>query len=168
MGNMIVTWWEAVGEFPGKKGNQLLKRMEFEYAVYPHKGNWEEGEVYAEARRHNAPAILYQVTGGAKGTLPLEQAFLEVENRNLQVSAFKKSEDRNSLILRVYNPSGADLRSRISLTVPGVKITRMLECNLNEEQTGERLTVTGNCFHVNVKPSGIATYEIITDENQGK
>lgn len=161
MGNMIVTWWEAVGEFPGKMGSQLLRKMEYEYAIYPHKGNWEDAEVYAEARKLNAPVMAYQVSGGCEGKLPLEQGFLSVSDKNLQVSAFKKAEDRDSLILRVYNPTSQPIQAEISLTVPGADVKEVITCNMNEERTEEVLTVENNCFTVNVGVNKIRTYELI-------
>lgn len=161
MGNMIVTWWEAVGEFPGKMGSQLLRKMEYEYAIYPHKGNWEEAETYAEARRLNAPVMTYQVSGGRKGTLPLEQGFLKVDNKNLVVSAFKKAEDRDSLILRVYNPTSQPITTDVKLTVPGVDVKEVITCNMNEERTDKTLAVTDNCFTVTVGVNEIGTCEIV-------
>lgn len=161
VGNMIVTWWEAVGEFPGKTGSQLLRKMEYEYAIYPHKGSWEEAEVYAEARKLNAPVMVYQAVGAGKGTLPPQQGFLRVEDTNLQVSAFKKAEDRDSVILRVYNPTGRQITTRIELTVPGAEPKKVLECNLNEERTGKTCAVTDNCICVTVGVNEIYTVEIL-------
>lgn len=161
MGNMIVTWWEAVGEFPGKMGSQLLRKMEYEYAIYPHKGNWEEAGVYAEARKLNAPVMAYQVSGGCEGKLPLEQGFLRVSDKNLQVSGLKKAEDRDSLILRVYNPTSQPIQAEISLTVPGADVKEVITCNMNEERTEEVLAVENNCFTVNLGVNKISTFEII-------
>ena len=160
MGNMIVTWWEAVGEFPGKKGSQLQREMEFEYAIYPHKGNWEEAETYAEARKLNTPVMTYQVAGGKGGTLALEQELLHIDNRNLQVSAFKKSEDRDSLILRVYNPTGQTIHSQVRLSVPGFEVQEVTECNLNEEQTEIKYPVHANVWETEVGSNEIKTFEI--------
>lgn len=161
MGNMIVTWWEAVGEFPGMKGSQLQRCMEFEYAIYPHKGNWEQAETYAEARKLNTPVMTYQVTGGGTGNLPLEQEFLQIGDRNLQISAFKKSEDRESLILRVYNPTGKAIDTQIRLSVPEFEIREVTECNLNEEATAVTCPVNGNVWEANVGVNEIKTYEIM-------
>ena len=161
MGNMIVTWWEAVGEFPGKKGSQLQRKMEFEYAIYPHKGSWEEAQIYTEARKINTPVMIYQVTGGKGGSLPLEQEFLRIDSKNLQVSAFKKSEDRESLTLRVYNPTGKVIRTQIGLNVPGFKAGRVTECNMNEEPTEITCAVTDNVWETEVGVNEIKTFEIV-------
>ena len=89
MGNMIVTWWEAVGVFPKQNGSQLQRTMEFEYSIYPHDGTWDKGLVYREAEQLNAPVTTYQVTPHSSGTLPQEHSFLTVEPENLMMSAFK-------------------------------------------------------------------------------
>lgn len=164
MGNMIVTWWEAVGEFPGKMGSQLLRKMEYEYAIYPHKGNWEEAEVYAEARRLNAPVMTYQVSGGKKGTMPLEQGFLKVGDKNLVISAFKKAEDRDSLILRVYNPTSKAITTDVNLTVPGIIVEKLIVCNMNEEPTEQIVEVAENQASVTVGVNEITTFEIIVEK----
>ncbi|MDD3337474.1 MAG: glycoside hydrolase family 38 C-terminal domain-containing protein [Lachnospiraceae bacterium] len=161
MGNMIVTWWEAVGVFPGKKGSQLQRRMEFTYAIYPHKGNWEEAGTYAEARHLNAPAMPYQVMGGKGGSLPLECGFLKIEDRNLQVSAWKKCEDRDSVLLRVYNPTSKLIHTKISLTAPGVETESVIICNMNEERTDEQVICKDNGWFAEVGVNEIQTYEII-------
>ena len=161
MGNMIVTWWEAVGEFPGKKGSQSLRKMEFEYAIYPHVGNWEQAGTYEEARRLNAPVMAYQVMGGNSGTLPLEHSFLEIKEHNLQVSALKKAEDRNTVILRLFNPCAQTVSSDVSLTLPGVTVKTVQECNLNEEPMGEAVVVENNRWTVSLTPNEIKTIEIV-------
>ncbi|MEG1873598.1 MAG: glycoside hydrolase family 38 C-terminal domain-containing protein, partial [Ruthenibacterium sp.] len=46
MGNMIVTWTEAVGEFDDQIGSQVLRPLAYDYGLYPHKGNWVSGDVY--------------------------------------------------------------------------------------------------------------------------
>lgn len=161
MRNMIVTWWEAVGEFPGKKGSQLLRKMEFEYAIYPHKGNWEAAGTYEEARRLNAPAMTYQVTGTVGGILPLEQQFMKISDNNLQVSAFKKCEDNDDLILRVYNPTSRIITSEVQLTVPGTVIKEVIECNLNEDCTETVCVVRDNSWTADVKVNEIKTYKIV-------
>ena len=105
--------------------------------------------------------MAYQVSGGCEGKLPLEQGFLNVSDKNLQVSAFKKAEDRDTLILRVYNPTSQPIQAEISLTVPGVDVKEVITCNMNEERTEEVLAVENNCFKVNVSVNEIKTYEVI-------
>lgn len=118
---------------------------------------------YAEARRLSTPAMTYQVMGGQRGDLALEQGFFAVSDKNLQISALKKAEDRDSIILRVFNPTDAVMETGVSLTVPGVTIGKVVECNLNEEHTGKEIPVTNNSFKVAVGINKIKTYEMIME-----
>lgn len=166
MGNMIVTWWEAVGEFPGKDGSQLQRTMEFDYAVYPHRGNWEQAQVYEQAHRLNNSASVYQIMGDGNGNLPLEQSFLELSEKNIQISAMKKCEDRDNLILRLYNPTASTVCTKVRLTIPGVTIRKVYECSLNEERESQKTAVKENCWTAGLEANQIKTYEIIATDDK--
>ena len=49
--NMIVTAWESVGIFPKQLGSQLLQKLNYKYAIYPHSGDWAEGQAFSEAEK---------------------------------------------------------------------------------------------------------------------
>ena len=138
MGNMIVTWWEAVGRFADQTGSQLLRDMEFEYSIYPHDGDWAKGGVYAEAEKLNRPPAAYQVTPHKLGKLPRRHSFYSVQPDNLIVSAFKKAEDRESCILRVFNPTGKAIKGEIKFAAP-VKAAYLTDMN---ETRREKIAVT--------------------------
>ena len=159
MGNMIVTWWEAVGIFPDQDGSQLLRKMTFDYALYPHSGDWAEGGVYAEAEGLNVPAAPFQFSApiGKTGSLGPEESFYSVEPANLIVSTFKQAQDRNSCILRVFNPTNEILCGEVRLKAPlrAAYLTDMNETRLSDlELTGESLIV------VEIKPGKIVTIEL--------
>ncbi len=52
------------------KGSQCLGKSTYNLALYPHKGDWQNGEVYKEALNFNNPLSLVQ-TGKANGKLPI-------------------------------------------------------------------------------------------------
>lgn len=164
MGNLIVTWWEAVGVFPDQKGSQLLRKMSFDYAIYPHKGNWQEGGVYEQARSFNTPPLTYQLIGGQAGTLPLQQSFFEIHDRSLQISAFKKAEDRDTIVLRVYNPTDDTLTTTAQLHVPDVSLREVYACNLNEVRQ-EALPVEHGQWTIQLSSNQIMTYELVTESS---
>jgi mannosylglycerate hydrolase len=157
MGNMIVTWWEAVGVFSGKDGSQLLRTMEFEYSIYPHEGDWKQADVYGEAEKLNVPVAMYQISGSTAGTLPEKLGFLSVEPENLILSAFKKAEDRNSYILRLFNPTAEALSGKIKLAA---NIKEAFITNLDEERiTGLQLKA-GELF-IEAESNKIITVEVV-------
>jgi mannosylglycerate hydrolase len=125
MGNMIVTWWEAVGVFPDQDGSQLQRKMTFDYALYPHDGAWADAEVYAEAEALNVPLAPFQLTSnGQGGELPSESSLYAVEPANLVVSALKQAQDLDSCILRVFNPTNETIEGRIRSSRRGSPLLR--------------------------------------------
>ena len=159
MGNMIVTWWEAVGVFPKQGGSQLQRTMEFEYSIYPHDGAWDKGLVYKEAEMLNGPVVPYQVTPHAKGTLPKEHSFVSIEPANLIMSALKQAEDSESVILRLFNPTGNTIEGKVIMPKPAKKAYVV---NLNEDRQLELpLGSDPGVIEVSVKQNKIVTIEVI-------
>ncbi|MBT3193404.1 MAG: alpha-mannosidase [Verrucomicrobia bacterium] len=158
MGNMIVTWWEAVGIFPDQSGSQLQRKMTFDYALYPHAGDWAEGEVYAEAEALNVPIAPFQITSNAQaGTLPPETSFYSVEPSNLIVSAFKQSQDRDSCIMRLFNPTGEAIKGTIRL---GAAVNAAYLTDLNETRLSDLALMDGGTVSVEAAPGKIMTVEL--------
>jgi len=74
----------------------------FEYAIYPHAGDWEEAESYKIAHGFNAPLMVAQ-SGISKGTLPMEMSFVETGADGFVVTAVKKAENDEALVVRGFN-----------------------------------------------------------------
>jgi len=156
MGNMIVTWWEAVGRFEDQDGSQVQRKMSFRYAIYPHDGDWQKSEVYHEASIHNTAPAAYQMCGGNKGDLPLSNSSVSISNYNLVLSALKRSEKGDGLILRVFNPTGEELKATVTT---GFILQSIWECNLAEVRQNE-LKATKQSFDIVCGSGKIMTYEI--------
>lgn len=102
-------------------GRYGLGRHVARYAVVPHAGNWETAglhRLYAEYR--NAPEIV-QFQPRAKPGLAAERAFLRLSAPELVLSALKKAEDRETLIVRVFNPTENDLVAELDASALGVR-----------------------------------------------
>ena len=160
MGNMILTWWEAVGMFANQTGSQVLRQMEFNYSVYPHEGDWVQGNVYAEAEKLNCPASVYQVTPHKLGTLPPKYGFWSVWPESLVVSAFKKTEDRNSCILRVFNPTSETIDGQITFAVP---LTSAWMTDMNKARMQILTLAEPRMVKISVDSNKIVTIEVATN-----
>lgn len=100
----------------------------FTYALYPHVGDWRN-DVIAQARRFNQPLIVQAVQGG--GTwLPVEFSLVYCSTPGVVIDTVKKSEDGNSLIVRVYEAHGGRLQTSL---VFAARIKSAEEVNLLEE-----------------------------------
>jgi len=72
-----------------------------EYSLYPHKGKWEASDLEAYSHILNQPPISIIETYH-EGTLPQKNCFVEISEKNIILSALKKAEDSEDLILRLY------------------------------------------------------------------
>ena len=97
------------------KGSQCIGVNTFRYAFMPHKGNWEEGNVWQESERFNLYCTAAQIAPTAHGKNPLTHAFLELKEENLNISGIKKSEDGEGYIVRLFNPSDKAIKNAIRL-----------------------------------------------------
>ncbi|MDH7601431.1 MAG: glycoside hydrolase family 38 C-terminal domain-containing protein [Armatimonadota bacterium] len=119
---------------------QCLGKHIFRYAVLPYQGSWKRSMVWRQAHQHNAPPRAV-VTGIHKGELPKSLAFVSVSPSNVIVTAVKKAEKCEGLIVRVLNTTGDPVEAALTLyrKFKGVILT-----NLNEEPLEIRPTVNGN------------------------
>jgi alpha-mannosidase len=99
---------------------------EFTYSLYPHGGTWREAQTVLRGYELNYPLFSRQTESHA-GKLPTSDSFVQVEPDNVVLTAVKKAEDDNALILRFYEwaaregdvtlhvPSGAQSASETDL-----------------------------------------------------
>lgn len=113
---------------------QCLGTHTFRYAVYPYTGTWKKAKVWRQAHQHNVPprAVL---TEQHPGELPRSRSFVSVEPENVIVTAVKKAERSDALVVRLLNttPEGVRASLRTSLKIRTASLT-----NLNEERTGQQ------------------------------
>jgi mannosylglycerate hydrolase len=97
------------------KSSQCLGRQTFRYAVMPHKGDWQEANLWQASEKFNLPILMAQIAPTEHGTGPLEKSFLELEIENLHVSAVKKSEDGDGWSVRLFNQGDETIKNKIRL-----------------------------------------------------
>jgi mannosylglycerate hydrolase len=95
---------------PHQIGTQCLGRHEFRYALFPHAGNWQEGNVFREAYGHRHRVKVAQSWRPVRRDrparpLPLQRSFLQMVPDSLVLSAVKRAEDGGHLIVRCFNPT---------------------------------------------------------------
>jgi mannosylglycerate hydrolase len=96
-------------------GAQALGQHVFDYSVIPHDGGWED--VWAEAHRFAVPMRGRRVEG-ADGALPMEGALLALEGAGFAVSAIKRAEDGEGVVVRLYNITSGPATGRVRLAEP--------------------------------------------------
>jgi mannosylglycerate hydrolase len=137
------------------KGSQCPGKSSYRMAIYPHKGNWQEGQVYTEALNFNNKLTSVQ-TGRTRGNMPAIHSFLEILPDDLVFSAFKKAEDENGFVLRVYNPGEREISGEVRLSD---NIKRVEQVTMEEKFIAE-CRVYKNSFKVSLAKKKIGTYKI--------
>ena len=126
----------------------------FHYAIYPHSGNWENG-CTEQAEYINCPMMPTQ-THRSFGTLPSEMSFITETSGKLVLSAVKKADCDDALIVRLYNPLTVAVTGGIEL-FKNVKKAELV--NLNEETKGDA-KFAGNKVTLDVEAKKIVTCKV--------
>ncbi len=87
------------------KGSQSIGKSTFRYAFMPHKGDWEEGNVWGESEAFNLTFSVAQLAPTDHGKNGLEHSFIELSDTTLNISAVKKAEEGDGWVVRLFNPS---------------------------------------------------------------
>ena len=149
----VIDQWDV---YPWMKLSQSLGVNEWRYAIMPHSGNWQAGSLYREAEKFNLSFETAQA-GTSCGDLPKEIGFVEIENKDLALSTLKKCEHRNSLVIRLFHPTGNNINSYLKLDIPFKEVWLT---NMNEERI-EKLEYEGNVVNLSCDFKKIITIEIV-------
>ncbi len=141
------TWPDPVAD----RGHQ-----HFTFALYPHAGDWKQALTVRHGYEYNYKLKAVQVEAHA-GTLPLEHSFLAVKPENVVLTAMKKAEDSNALILHMYEWAGKQANVEIALP-PGA--TGATETNLMEQPQGSPLSIEGGQVTLPIHPYEILAVQV--------
>lgn len=132
------------------------ERHHFSYALYPHAGTWKDAGTVDRGYQFNYGVNAMQVERH-EGMGKPERSYLSVDAKNVVVTAVKKAEDADAVIVRFYEWAGTG--GNVTLTLPegatGATLT-----NLMEKPEGEALHVAGNQVQVPVSPYQIQTVRV--------
>ena len=149
----------SLGVSPGTVTSMLKTLSDSHLATYtPYEGVLltEAGNALAlrVVRRHRLIELFLVKTLDLSGDLPPELSFLTLEPVSLVLSAVKRSEQGERLIVRFYNPTAVPVQAAVRLFRP---IRSAQVVNLNEEPQ-EDLAVDGeDGVTVSVVGKGIMT-----------
>lgn len=123
--------------------------------MYAHPGTWREAETVRRGYELNYDLL---AIGTAKhpGAMKEEHSFLEVQADDVVMTAIKKAEDDDSLILRFYEWAGKESDVKIVLPVGAQSAS---ETDLMERPVGD-LGVPGGVVAVHTKPYEIKTIRV--------
>jgi len=155
MQSPVIDQWD---QYPWMKLAQSLGTNVCHYAILPHAGNWQQGNLYREAEHFDLPLETAQAGRGG-GPLPKQHSFLEVGPDTIVLSALKKCDQRDSLILRLYNPTPDKVSGRIVCDRP---LCEAWITNMNEQRR-ESLAAREGTVEVPFGHNEIVTLELVLE-----
>ncbi len=132
----------------------------FTYALYPHAGNWKQAMSVRHGYEYNYGLRAMQVPVHP-GSMPLEHSFVQVKGDNVVLTAVKKNEDGQNLILRFYEWAGES--GTVTLTLPkGSTGGARADLQEHDIEAGHALghTAAGDTISVPVTPYSIETVNV--------
>ena len=123
------------------------------YSLTSGKGDWRAAKAYRAGMAFSSPLIpVSAVDELSSKPLPPTHSFCSLAPGNLVVTALKKAEQDNSIVLRFVEMEGASAETTIGLWGPK---SGFREVNLLEEETG-----SGERQTLRVKPFEISTVRL--------
>ncbi len=137
---------------------QCLRQMIFEYALYFHQGDCCQGGVYQLAEEFNTDLKIVK-TDQHQGELADTAGFLTLKSIKdiLQVSAIKRAEDGEGIILRLFNPSKEIIEGEV---ISNYNLGKVYLVNLNEKIIREIKDCTEKGFKLLARPKEIVTIRL--------
>lgn len=127
----------------------------FTYSLYPHSGNWQQGNTVYEAAKLNQP--VYAVKGGKDR---LDYSLLSTDSRHVMIETVKLAETGSSMIIRIYDYQNE--RGNVSINL-NARIRSVTECDLLENDL-DALEHRENAFDFYIKPYEIKTFKVEFDK----
>jgi len=168
------------------KSSQCLGKHKFHYAVMPHEGDWEKGNLWNAAEQFNLPLAIGQTAPTENGSEPMEKSFLEISDETIAVSAVKKSENGAGWVVRLFNPATSTIKAKLRLNggkanssssspVERLQKEMALSCSNKEpwkkaqivnleEVPKKEVALDADCWcNIEIEPKQILTLEFLAD-----
>ncbi len=138
---------------------QCPGRHLFQYAVVPFAGDWLGADVLGISRRfHVAPLV---VQGVADGCVPGGAGLVGKTSARTAITAVKRQEERDTLIVRVYNLTGEKVAETLTF---GRDCRSGWRTNLLEERQEELIAFSPRELGLEMGPHEIVTVEVMFSE----
>jgi alpha-mannosidase len=134
---------------------QCLGMHTFDLALLEHEGDWKQAQVWKQAHQFNVPLLAAQCPPDAARSAA--RSFVIVEPAGLVVTALKRAEDRDALVVRFFNITDEAVAGA-RVAVPGAKRHRFV--NLNEEPQEQWREGEGLLIDVGLKKIVTVEFEV--------
>jgi alpha-mannosidase len=139
------------------EGNDYLQLGDhhFSFSLYIHEPGWKNGFRSGKQGQNRLYSVLDPIRGELK-SIPEQQSFLDVKGDLIMLSALKKSEDDNSVVLRMTDMSGAEQNVELQMFMP---FSKLYKTSLIEEDAKD-ISLNGKKFNLKIGKNSIETYKL--------
>ncbi|AIE84359.1 glycoside hydrolase family 38 C-terminal domain-containing protein [Fimbriimonas ginsengisoli] len=138
------------------QATQDFGRQETLYAIQPHVGDWRKGNVPWTAKRVNQPLRVFSVASHP-GSLGKSFSLVSTNTKQVEISALKKAEDGNEVIVRLRELEGRNASGVQIYSPAGIVSAR--ELNGQEMPIGGA-TVQNGALVTNVPAYSFKTFAV--------
>ena len=134
---------------------QCLGTFEFKYSILLNDKNWTKRKVWKDAYNRNVPLIA-KTTKQHTGQFPKEFSFIQIEPETVIVSALKKADNKEQLVIRVFTFESKEIPIKITFSKIIKKVSHL---NLNEEpiEVETPIVTNKNILLFHIMPNKIMT-----------
>jgi len=143
--------WDLSGDTALEEGEN-----NFHFRLCLYAGNWRSAAVPRASLAFTTPLVV-RAADSHPGELPCEHSHMLVTPADLVPCVWKRSDFTDSMIVRVYNPTGEKINGALNVAFP---LASAEETNFREERTGG-LTVKGNKIALSFSPYEIKTIRLV-------
>ncbi len=142
-------------------GSQCLGKHSYHFALIPHNDTWKSIDLPTTAKEWLTPIYALESTP-THGTLSTEMSMIDIKANGIQCSAIKQSEDKRSLVVRVYNPLSTERKAILTVGTPIEKAALLTL----EEKEIEPLAISDNSkITLTIQPKQIVTIRLTQTQN---
>jgi alpha-mannosidase len=140
------------------EGNEYLQQGDhhFHFSITSHRPDWRNG--YRFGRQANEKLhVVFNPEMRSKADLPEELSFFSTGAKNVMISAIKKCDDDNSLILRLFEIEGRSISGSLTSYFD---LDRAFETSLIEE-VNEEVGIRTNQLPLEIGKHAIETFKLV-------
>lgn len=142
----------------------LLGKHEMEYSIVPHAGNEIDAKIGNKSNEFITPFVAVPVEHkSSSATMDEQRTFIHLDGNSLAISALKKCESDNSVILRMYNTTNQPI-SEAKVEVDPELFKTVKPVDLNETliaDVDKRIVINNNQIQLNeIRPNEIFSFKL--------
>jgi alpha-mannosidase len=135
---------------------QLQQILHYRIALYPHQGSWDAADASYQAQSFLTPPRVV-TTVPHTGDLNTMREGLIVSGSNVVLSSLKQSEDRQAVVIRLYNPSNETTQAIVDFPID---ISAAHTINLQEQPIDELPVENNNKIMCIISAKKVVTLKV--------